>query len=100
MFPFILRSGREANRISLTCMDTEVGGGGTYDDDQVCVAGLHTCRRRRVLVAFKVFSVDDGDDRVQPEVVLRLPLELADLESERCRERRASSGTINVSFPA
>ena len=61
-----------------------------YDEDDVGVAGLHSRGGRGVFVPGEVLGVDDGDDRVELEVVVRLALELPDLECERRWEGRAA----------
>ena len=68
----------------------DLEGEGTHDQDDVCVARLHLRGGGRVFVAGEVLGVDDGDDRVELEVVVRLALELPDLEGERRWEGRAA----------
>ena len=67
-----------------------------YDDDHVRVARLHTRRRRSVLVPFKILSVDHSQDGIEPEIMLRLPFQLANLEGKRCRKCGAPTAQQQV----
>lgn len=44
----------------------------THDDKEVRIAGLHSGRRRCVLVPHEVLCVDDSDYRVQLEITASL----------------------------
>jgi hypothetical protein len=63
------------------------------------VAGLHSGRRRRVLVPHEVFSINDGDYCVHLEITAGLPFQLSQLERECRWERRAGTFNDNSIWP-
>ena len=73
-FPLVL-----AHRVELLY---ERLGSRTHDDEKVRIAGLHSGRRRRVLVSHKVFRVYDSDYRIHFEIAARLTFQLSQLERE------------------
>ena len=64
----------------------------TYYDKEVCITGLHSGGRGRVLVPHEVFSINDGDYRVHFEIT-SLTFQLSQLERECRWECRA--GTLD-----
>ena len=62
----------------------------THNDNHVGVAGLHLGCWACVFISNEVLSINDGDDSVEFELAICLPLELTDLEGERRGKGRAS----------
>ena len=52
----------------------------THNQDDVCVARLHLCRRRGILVTGEILRIYDSDDGVEFKVVVCLPFKLAYLK--------------------
>ena len=73
------RSGTSSHLFCKARVERLVGRSGsrTHNDKEVCIAGLHPGRRRRVLVPHEVFGIDNCDNRVHLEITACLTFQLS-----------------------
>lgn len=93
MLPFTLKDLSFARTTRGKCM--------THHNDHVRVRCLHSGRGGRIFISGKVLRIHHCDDRVQLQVVLRLALQLANLEREgswECRTRALDDDAIRPEF--